>query len=180
MNKSFPLRSGVPAYPCHWEAGPTRPARHDAYQVRHELQERGYYSIRFVGARPPHFRVKACRGGERFVLHVNFYGRRRNRTMPPSLVVLATRQRQLPLVAPLVCRCTSQPQGKSSDARSCSSCTMHQSLRQRWCMTGLPRGCARTEASPRTQSCKTALRSHPTVAHKKWEQRKEHDRIMAS
>jgi len=75
MNKSFPLRSGVPAYPCHWEAGPTRPARHDAYQVRHELQERGYYSIRFVGARPPHFRVKACRGGERFVLHVNFYGR---------------------------------------------------------------------------------------------------------
>jgi len=75
MNKSFPLRSGAPAYPCHWEAGPTRPARHDAYQVRHELQERGYYSIRFVGARPPHFRVKACRGGERFVLHVNFYGR---------------------------------------------------------------------------------------------------------
>jgi len=98
MNKSFPLCSGAPVYPRHWEAGPTRgdpmsrtlsaigaftaltmmagPASaRDAYQVRHELQERGYYSIRFVDARPPHFRVNACRGGERFVLHVSFYGR---------------------------------------------------------------------------------------------------------
>ena len=48
---------------------------HDAYQVRHELQERGYYGIRFLVAEPPRFQVNACRGGERFHLHVNFYGR---------------------------------------------------------------------------------------------------------
>jgi len=48
---------------------------HDAYQVRDELQQRGYYSIRFLDAQPPHFQVNACRSGERFHLHVNFYGR---------------------------------------------------------------------------------------------------------
>ena len=48
---------------------------HDAYEVRYELQQRGYYSIRFLDAQPPHFQVNACRGGERFHLHVNFYGR---------------------------------------------------------------------------------------------------------
>ena len=48
---------------------------HDAYQVRNDLQQRGYYSIRFLDAQPPHFQVNACRGGERFHLHVNFQGR---------------------------------------------------------------------------------------------------------
>ena len=54
-------------------AGPA--SAHNAYQVRQELQQRGYYSIRFLRAEPPHFQVNACRGGERFHLHVNFYGR---------------------------------------------------------------------------------------------------------
>ena len=54
-------------------AGPA--SAHDAYQVRNELQQRGYYSIRFLQAEPRHFQVNACRGGERFHLHVNFYGR---------------------------------------------------------------------------------------------------------
>ena len=31
-------------------AGPA--SAHDAYQVRHELQERGYYSTRFVDTQP--------------------------------------------------------------------------------------------------------------------------------
>ena len=48
---------------------------HDANQVRYELQQRGYYGIRFLDNRPPHFQVNACRGGERLHLHVNYYGR---------------------------------------------------------------------------------------------------------
>jgi len=54
-------------------AGPA--SAHDAYQVRLELQQRGYYSIRFLEAESPHFQINACRGRQRFLLHVNSYGR---------------------------------------------------------------------------------------------------------
>src|SRR5215470_3442158 len=54
-------------------AGPA--SAHDAYQVRLELQQRGYYSIRFLETEPPHFQINACRGRQRFHLNVNFYGR---------------------------------------------------------------------------------------------------------
>ena len=50
-------------------------AAHEAGQVRHELRLRGYYDIRFLVAEAPEFQANACRYGERFHLHVDFYGR---------------------------------------------------------------------------------------------------------
>ena len=50
-------------------------AAHEATQVRHELRLRGYYDIRFLVAEAPEFQANACRHGERFHLHVDFYGR---------------------------------------------------------------------------------------------------------
>ena len=47
---------------------------HEASQVRYELGQRGYYDIQFIVAEPPQFQVNACRHGERFHLHVDFYG----------------------------------------------------------------------------------------------------------
>ena len=47
---------------------------HDAQQLRYELQDRGYSSIRFLVPEAP-FQVGACRGGTRFHLHVDWYGR---------------------------------------------------------------------------------------------------------
>jgi hypothetical protein len=46
---------------------------HDAPQVRDELRERGYYDIRFIVDEAP-FQVNACRGAERYHLHVDWYG----------------------------------------------------------------------------------------------------------
>ena len=52
-----------------------RPAgAHEANQVQHELRQQGYYNIQFIVAEPP-FQANACRDGERFHLHVDFYGR---------------------------------------------------------------------------------------------------------
>jgi hypothetical protein len=48
----------------------TAASAHDASQVRYELCERGYYQIRFIEDEAP-FQVNACRGGERFHLHIN-------------------------------------------------------------------------------------------------------------
>ena len=47
---------------------------HEPSQVRYELGQRGYYDIQFIVAEPPQFQVNACRDGERFHLHVDFYG----------------------------------------------------------------------------------------------------------
>lgn len=56
------------------------PARaHDASQVRHELRDRGYYEIQFLVAEPPHFQVNACHAGERYHLHLDYYGNVRER-----------------------------------------------------------------------------------------------------
>ena len=53
----------------------TNPASaHDASEVGRELRSRGFYEIEFLVAAPPHFQVNACRAGERFHLHVNYYG----------------------------------------------------------------------------------------------------------
>jgi hypothetical protein len=57
-------------------AGPA--SAHDAGQVHYELQARGYYNIRFLVPEPP-FQVNACRDGVRFHLHVDYYGRIRER-----------------------------------------------------------------------------------------------------
>ena len=52
----------------------TAATAHDAQQLRYELQDRGYYSIRFLVPEAP-FQVNACRGETRFHLHVDWYGR---------------------------------------------------------------------------------------------------------
>ena len=52
----------------------TAASAHDAHQLRHELQARGYHSIRFIVPEAP-FQVNACRGETRFHLHVDWYGR---------------------------------------------------------------------------------------------------------
>ena len=52
----------------------TAASAHDAHQLRHELQARGYYSIRFLVPEAP-FQVNACRRDTRFHLHVDWYGR---------------------------------------------------------------------------------------------------------
>lgn len=48
---------------------------HESDQVRQELRQRGYYNIHFLVAEPPDFQADACRDGERYHLHVDFYGR---------------------------------------------------------------------------------------------------------
>ncbi len=50
-------------------------AAHEADQVRHELRLRGFYDIRFLVAEAPDFQANACRDGERFHLHMDYYGR---------------------------------------------------------------------------------------------------------
>ena len=52
----------------------TSACAHNADQVRRELSEQGYDQIEFTVAKPP-FKVNACRGGERFHLHVDYYGK---------------------------------------------------------------------------------------------------------
>ena len=47
---------------------------HEASQVHSDLRQRGYYDVQFVVAEPP-FQVEACLEGQRFHLHVDFYGR---------------------------------------------------------------------------------------------------------
>lgn len=70
MQKSFLATAGLALATL----GIAAPAHaHDVNQVRYELRERGYHNIRFIVAEAP-FQVNACRGGERYHLHVNWYG----------------------------------------------------------------------------------------------------------
>ncbi len=48
---------------------------HERDQVQYELRQQGYHTFQFLVAEPPHFQVNACREGERFHLHVDYYGR---------------------------------------------------------------------------------------------------------
>ncbi len=48
---------------------------HDAGEVRHLLRDQGFYNIHFYGSYPPKFQVNACRDGERYDIHVNYYGK---------------------------------------------------------------------------------------------------------
>ena len=72
-----PMRNALAAVSALSLVGLTAlPARaHEASQVRYELRQRGYYDIQFIVSEPPQFQVDACRDGERFHLHVDFYGR---------------------------------------------------------------------------------------------------------
>ena len=47
---------------------------HGAAQVRSELRQDGYYQIQFIEDEAP-FQVNACRGGQRYHLHIDWYGR---------------------------------------------------------------------------------------------------------
>jgi hypothetical protein len=47
---------------------------HGVGKVRRELSEQGFDQLEFSRTRPP-FKLDACRGGERFHLHVDFYGK---------------------------------------------------------------------------------------------------------
>ena len=51
-----------------------RPRVHTTSQVRYELRERGFYNLQFIEDEAP-FQVNACRDGERFHLHIDWYGR---------------------------------------------------------------------------------------------------------
>ena len=47
---------------------------HGVEKVRRELSEQGFDQLEFRRTRPP-FKLDACRGGGRFHLHVDFYGK---------------------------------------------------------------------------------------------------------
>jgi hypothetical protein len=47
---------------------------HDIDEVRGELRKQGFDQLDFQRAKPP-FKLDACRGGERFHLHVDYYGK---------------------------------------------------------------------------------------------------------
>ena len=55
--------------------GASTPASaHDSSQVRYELRQQGYSNLQFIVDEAP-FQVNACRDGDRFHLHVDWYGR---------------------------------------------------------------------------------------------------------
>lgn len=47
---------------------------HNIEEVRRALRQQGYDQLEFSRTKPP-FKLDACRGGERFHLHVDFYGK---------------------------------------------------------------------------------------------------------
>lgn len=47
---------------------------HNTEEVRRSLREQGYDQLEFSRTKPP-FKLDACRGGERFHLHVDYYGK---------------------------------------------------------------------------------------------------------
>ena len=47
---------------------------HDIDEVRSELRKQGFDQLEFSRTKPP-FKLDACRSGERFHLHVDFYGK---------------------------------------------------------------------------------------------------------
>ena len=47
---------------------------HDIDEVRSELRKQGFDQLDFQRTKPP-FKLDACRGGERFHLHVDYYGK---------------------------------------------------------------------------------------------------------
>ena len=46
---------------------------HDSRQLRYELREQGYTQLQFIVDEAP-FQVNACRDGQRYHLHVDWYG----------------------------------------------------------------------------------------------------------
>lgn len=47
---------------------------HTPHDVRHKLQDRGYYNINFTDRVLPTYQLNACKRHKRFHLHVNYYG----------------------------------------------------------------------------------------------------------
>lgn len=56
---------------CTWAASAWA---HDIDEVRDALRQQGFDQLEFQRTKPP-FKLDACRGGERFHLHVDFYGK---------------------------------------------------------------------------------------------------------
>ena len=52
---------------------------HGKDRVRNQLRDEGYKDIEITGAKPP-FEVSACRGGERFRLRIDYYGKKTGET----------------------------------------------------------------------------------------------------
>jgi len=54
--------------------GATPVCAHGVERVRRELTEQGYEQLEFQRTKPP-FKLDACRDGQRFHLHVDYYGK---------------------------------------------------------------------------------------------------------
>jgi hypothetical protein len=54
--------------------GATPAWAHNVERVRRELLEQGYEQLEFQRTKPP-FKLDACRDGEKFHLHVDYYGK---------------------------------------------------------------------------------------------------------
>lgn len=64
----FALGGSAPAY------------AHGVERVRRELTEQGYEQLEFQRTKPP-FKLDACRDGQRYHLHVDFYGKLTEQTL---------------------------------------------------------------------------------------------------
>ncbi|KAB2943076.1 MAG: hypothetical protein K8F92_04785 [Hyphomicrobium sp.] len=53
---------------------------HGVERVRRELTEQGYEQLEFQRTKPP-FKLDACRDGQRYHLHVDFYGKLTEQTL---------------------------------------------------------------------------------------------------
>lgn len=74
---------------------------HDAREVRSDLRDRGYYQIQFIEDEAP-FQVNACRDGERFHLHINWYGHVTERSpLGPCGSVFLVAPRMAPSLQPI-------------------------------------------------------------------------------
>ena len=70
MHKSLIATASISLSTLGWA---TAANAHGAGQVREELRGAGYYQIQFIEDEAP-FQVNACRGGERYHLHIDWYG----------------------------------------------------------------------------------------------------------
>jgi hypothetical protein len=70
MRASFAVEAMI-FVACAWAAPVWA---HDIDEVRSELRKQGFDQLEFSRTKPP-FRLDACRGGERFHLHVDYYGK---------------------------------------------------------------------------------------------------------
>ena len=65
---------------------------HGVKKVRRELIEKGYEQLEFQRTRPP-FKLDACLDGERYHLHVDYYGKMTEKTHIGSCEVAEIKQK---------------------------------------------------------------------------------------